>query len=98
MQSLLPNIVSKDNTGLYRVDGLFILRRINKQQTNKVRKKIICIFKNINFKIQILTNQTEVDFLDVRFNLQNNEHRSYKKAKYIDASPNHPPWTKKQLT
>ena len=58
--------------GLYRYDGLFTLRKINKQQTDRVRKKIISIFKNIDFKIEIVTNLTEVDFLDVIFNLENN--------------------------
>ena len=61
IQSLLTNILPKDNMGLYRDDGLFILRKINKQQTDKIRKKIISIFKNINFKIEIVTNLTEVD-------------------------------------
>ena len=72
IQSLLTNILSKDNMGLYRDDGLFILRKINKQQADRVRKKIISIFKNIDFKIEIVTNLTEVDFLDVTFNLENN--------------------------
>ena len=102
MQSPLTNIVSKDNMGLYRDDGLFILHKINKQQTDRVRKKIISIFKNIDFKIEIVTNLTEVDFLDVTFNLENNTYRPYKKPNdkliYIDVSSNHPPQIKKQLT
>ena len=102
IQSLLTNILSKDNMGLYRDDGLFILRKINKQQTDRVRKKIISIFKNIDFKIEIVTNLTEVDFLDVTFNLENNTYRPYKKPNhkliYIDVSSNHPPQIKKQLT
>ena len=102
IQSLLKNILSKDNMGLYRDDGLFILRKINKQQTDRVRKKIISIFKNIDFKIEIVTNLTEVDFLDVTFNLENNTYRPYKKPNdkliYIDVSSNHPPQIKKQLT
>ena len=102
IQSLLTNILSKDNMGLYRDDGLFILRKINKQQADRVRKKIISIFKNIDFKIEIVTNLTEVDFLDVTFNLENNTYRPYKKPNdkliYIDVSSNHPPQIKKQLT
>ena len=85
--------------GLYRDDGLFILRKINKQQTDKIGKKIISIFKNIDFKIEIVTNLIEVDFLDVTFNLENNTYRPYKKTNdkliYIDASSNHPPQIKK---
>ena len=95
IQSLLTNILSKDNMGLYRDDGLFILRKINKQQIDKIRKKIISIFKKINFKIEIVTNLTEVDFLDVTFNLENNTYRPYKKPNdkliYTDVSSNHPP-------
>ena len=102
IQSLLTNILSKDNMGLYRDDGLFILRKINKQQPDKIRKKIISIFKKINFKIEIVTNLTEVDFLGVTFNLENNTYRPYKKPNdkliYIDVSSNHPPQIKKQLT
>ena len=102
IQSLLTNILSKDNMGLSRDNGLFILRKINKQQTDTVRKKIISIFKNIEFKIEVVTNLTEVDFLDVTFNLENNTYRPYKKPNdkliYIDVSSNHPPQIKKQLT
>ena len=102
IESLLTNILSKDNMGIYRDDRLFILRKINKQQTDRVRKKIISIFKNIDFKIEIVTNLTEVDFLDVTFSLENNTYRPYKKPNdkliYIDVSSNHPPQIKKQLT
>ena len=76
--------------GLYGDDGLFILRKINKQQTDKIQKKISSIFKNIDFKIEIVTNLTEVDLLDVTFNLDNNTYRPYKKSNdklmYIDVS------------
>ena len=57
---------------------MFILLKINKQQTEGVRKKIINIFKNIKLKIENATNLKEVDFLDVTFNLENNIYRPYK--------------------
>ena len=95
IQSLLTNILSADSMSLYRDDGLFILRKINKQQTDRLQKKIISIFKNINFKIEIVTNQREIDFLDVTFNLENNTYRPHEKPSdkliYIDVSSNHPP-------
>ena len=56
IQSLLTNILSKNNMGLYRGDGLFTIRKINKQQTGRIRKKIIIIFKNIDFQIEFVTN------------------------------------------
>ena len=102
MQSLLTNILTKDNMGLYRDHELFILLKINKQQTDRVQKKIISIFKNIEFAIEIVTNLTDVDFLDVTFNLENNTYRPYKKPNdkliYIDVSSNHPSQIEKQLT
>ena len=102
IQSLSTNIVSKDNMGLYRDDGLFILHKINKQQTDRVRKKMISILKNIDFKIEIVTNLTEGDFLDLTFNLENNTYRPNKKPNdkliYIDVSSSYPPQIKKQLT
>ena len=74
--------------GLYRDDGLFALRKIKKQQTNRVQKKTISLFKNVDFQIEILTNLTDVDFLDVTFNTENNTHCRYKisndKLIYID--------------
>ena len=102
IQSLFLNILSEDNMGLYRDDGLSILRKINKQEIDRVREKIISIFKNIDFKIKIVTNFTEVDFLGVTFNLENNTYRPHKKPNdklikliYIDVSSNHPPQIKK---
>ena len=65
--------------GLCRDDGLFILRKINKQQTDRVRKKIISIFKNIDYKMKIVTNITEVDFCEVIFILENHKYRLYRK-------------------
>ena len=98
----LTNILSKGNIGLYRDDELFIFRKINKQQTDKLRKKTNSIFKNINFIIEIVTNLTEADVLDVTFNLENNTYRPYKKSNekliYIDVSSNYPPQIKKRLT
>ena len=63
--------------------------------------KIIKIFKDIGFSIDIQTNLKEVDFLDVTLNLQNGTYRPYKKANdkllYIHSSSNHPPQIIKQL-
>ena len=52
-----------------RDDGLILLRNLNGQQMDKKRKTIIKIFKDIGFSIDIQTNLTEEDFLDVTLNL-----------------------------
>ena len=78
---------------------LSVLKKQTK--TDRIRKEIISIFKNINFEIEIITNVTDVDFPDVKFKLENNWYRPYKKPKvkliYIDLSSNHPPNIKKHL-
>ena len=43
IQPLLESSLAKDQMGLYQDDGLTILRNINNQQTDKIRKKIISI-------------------------------------------------------
>ena len=79
-----------------------ILCNTNNQQTDKMRKKIISIFKSIDFKNELTTNLTEVDFLDVTFNLERNTYGPYKKPDdnltYINISSNHPPQIIKYLT
>ena len=99
--SLLKEIIDQNNVGLYRDDSLIILRNHNEQQTDRMRKKIIKTFKDIGFKIEIITNLKEVDFLDVTFNLANSSYRPYKKPNdnliYIHTSSNHPPQIIKQL-
>ena len=65
------------------------------------RKKIVKIFKDTDFSIDITTNLVEVNFLDVTFNLLNEKYRPYRKPndelKYINVSSNHPPQIIKQL-
>ena len=49
--------------GLYRDDGLIVLKNKNGQQTDRTRKKIVKIFKDTDFSIDITTNLVEVNFL-----------------------------------
>ena len=90
IQSLLESSLEKDQMGLDRDDGLIILRNINNQQTDKIRKKVISAFKSIDFKIETTTNLTEVNFLNVTFNLEWNTYQPYKKPNdnltYINTS------------
>ena len=69
IQSKLEKILPKSNFGLYRDDELALLRSLNRQQTDKVRKIIIRVFKNIGLSLGIETNLKEVNFLDVSLNL-----------------------------
>ena len=102
IQSLLEITLEKDQMGLYLDYGLIIHRNINSQQTDKIRKKILSIFKSIDFKVKITTNLTEVYFLDVTFNLERNTYRPHKKLNdnltYFNASSNDPPQIIKHFT
>ena len=68
---LLANIVDKNNSGLYRDDGLILLRNVNRQNMDRIRKNVMKTFKEIGFKIEIRTNLKIVNFLNVTFNLTN---------------------------
>ena len=48
--SLLANIVDRNNSGLYRDDGLIFLRNMNEQKMDRVRKNVIKNFKEVCFK------------------------------------------------
>ena len=99
--SQLCAIISKNDCGLYRDDGLIIQEYINGQQIDKLRNKIIKIFKEIGFKIDIETNLKIANFLDMTFNLINGSYKPYKKPNdsllYINENSNHPPQSKKKL-
>ena len=58
-------ILPKSNFSIYQDDGLALLKNLNGQGTDKVRKNIIRVFKDIGFSLEIETNLKEVDFLDV---------------------------------
>ena len=54
IQSKLEKILPKPNFGLYRDNLLALLRNLNRQQTDKVRKNI-GVFKDIGFSLEIKT-------------------------------------------
>ena len=77
--SLVAKIIRKNNCGLYRDDGLLILRNVNGQQIDLIRKNIMKIFKDIGFAIGVETNLKILDFVDITFNLNIGRYRPYKK-------------------
>ena len=58
---LLAKLINKKYCGLYRDDRLLILRNVNGQQIDRMRKNIIKIFKDIGFAIDKDTNPKIVD-------------------------------------
>ena len=68
-------IINKNEMGLFHYDGLLILQCAKGQKMDKTRKNVIEIFKNIEFKIDIVTNLKKLNFLDVTCNLTNGTFR-----------------------
>ena len=88
--------------GLYRDDGLFIVRNPNGPKLDNYRKKISNALKLLGFKTTIHANLKIVNFLDVILNLANCTYEPYKKKDndtptYIHTSSNHPPSITKQI-
>ena len=98
---LLEDKINKQNIGLYRDDGLMILRNANGKKTDRTRKYIIKVMKDLGFQTEIETNLKEVIFLDVTFNLNSGLYKPYKKSNdqllYVTTSSDHPPQVIKQL-
>ena len=101
IQSKLKKILPKSNFVLYQDDGLTLLRNLEGQQTDKVRKNIIRVFEDVGFSLEIETNFKEVDFLHVSLSLWNGTYCPYKKPNnrllYIHGLSNHPPNIIKQI-
>ena len=99
--SKLENITSKDDIRLYRDDGLILLRELDRQQTENIRKNIMEVFKTIRFQTEIKTNLHEVNFLDMTFNLRSGKYCSCKKPNCkllcVHNLSNHPPQIIRQL-
>ena len=98
---LLRTVMRKDNVGLYRDDGLGILRNSSGPEIERKRKQIIQIFKSCGLNITVKTNLKTVDFLDVRLDLTNNKYQPYRKPNsetvHINNHSNHSPNILKEL-
>ena len=69
IQYKLCKLLNKKDFRLYRADGLGILRNTSGPEAGRKRKSIIKIFKEFGLSITCEVNKKIVDFLDVRFNL-----------------------------
>ena len=92
---------NQNDVGLYRDDGLVILRNLSVPQIETVGKEIIKMFKECGLSITTKTNLKDVQFLDIELDLINIAYRPYKKPNdntmYINVNSNHPPSIIKQI-
>lgn len=95
--SFLLSIITKkhgDKYGLYRDDGLGLVRATSRQVEN-VKKDLCATFHKYGLKITIDANKKIVNFLDVTLNLTTGKHSPYAKPNnvpiYVHSKSNHPP-------
>ena len=97
----LSQLVDVKNIGLYRDDGLAILKNTLGPTLEHVKKKIIKLLHQHSLKITTKTNLIQTNFLDVTFNLKSGKYWPYHKPNnqplYVHHHSNHPPTMKKQL-
>ena len=51
--STLANGILKGNSSLYRDDSLILMRNENGQKTDRIRKEVIKIFREIGFRLKL---------------------------------------------
>ena len=86
--------LTKENTGLYRDDGL-VATPMTKQQAERMFKKIHAVFKSENLTVKMEGLTKSVEYLDIKMHLDTGEYEPYRKQetlpKYVNKDSNHPP-------
>ena len=102
IQNKLCNLINKKDFGLYRDDGLAILRNTSGAEVDRKRKSVIKTFKECGLSITREVNKKIVYFLDVQFNLNEQTYEPYRKPYnepvYINIQSNHPPNIKADIS
>ena len=65
--------------GLYRKDGLAVVKSLFSLEIEVVKKRAIKTFEDCRLKITIKANWKIESFLDVIFNLHKNTYKSYRR-------------------
>ena len=79
IENKLSKLINKKDFGLYTDDGLGTLRNFSWPETDRKRKSIIKISKEFELSITCEVNKKIVDFVDVRFNLNEQTDKPYRK-------------------
>ena len=91
---------SKASVGLYRDDGLSIVRG-GPAEVERVSKKLKKIFDKEGLKITLESGKDCTDYLNLYLDLKNDIYRQWRKPNssplYINTNSNHPPQCKKQI-
>ena len=97
----LGKMFGKQNIGLYKDDGLAIIKNRSVRLAEKTRKELHKVFKQFGLKITAEANLHVVNFLDLTFDLTTEKYKPYRKPNddplYIHKHSNHPPRILRQL-
>jgi hypothetical protein len=98
----LSKSLGKDRVGLYRDDGLVLLRGTSGRIADQTRKLLHRIFdEQFGLKITAEVNHQSVNFLDFTLDLSDGSYRPYRKPNndpiYVNSHSNHPPSIIRQL-
>ena len=97
LTSAYPNL----NIGLYRDDGLAVVKNMSARSLDKMRKDFSKIIGELGLQITAQSNLKIVNYLDVTLNLSTGKFCPYRKSDnyplYINAKSNHPPSIIKRL-
>ena len=96
------SIIPIQNIGLYRDDGLAIIKD-NNRNIQKIKESIITAFDEENLKIEFegKSDMKSTNYLDVKLDLETGIYGPYRKPKnkikFINTKSNHPPTVIKQI-
>ena len=97
----LKNVFQNSTFGLYRDDGLAVIKGLSGPEIERLKKNIVKTFKDCGLNITIEANLHTVTYLDVTFDLGKGVYLPYRKPDnrpvYINSCSNHPPTVIKQL-
>ena len=83
------------SVGLYRDDGLAVIRSASGSSLGGHRKKLITLFKDNELKITAKTGKTSINFVDINFCFNSESYQPYRKPNdellYIKRNWNNPP-------
>ena len=92
--STINESIKFESIGLYRDDGLAVLKSATGSESERMRKRLIKTFQDNDLSITSLTNITSANFLDITLNLTMESYKPYRKPNdqplYIDKYSNHP--------
>ena len=101
MLLLLSKHINKNSIGLYRDDGLPILKNTSGPDAEKLKKKLQKLFKENDLDIIIQCNLKIINYLNITLNLNNSSYHPYRKpneeTNYIHIISDHPPSIIKEI-